>query len=263
MTNYVVAIPSYKRHVEITSKSLPTLKKGKVPAKNIYVFVANKTEEKIYKEKLDPSTYNKIVVGKKGIVQQRKFISQYFPECQYVVSMDDDVESVQKLTGDKLKPVTNLDKFFKDAYKVLKKNGLYLWGIYPVNNPFFMYNKTTNDLRFIIGVLFGYINRHDKILYPSLKSATKEDYHQTVLYFMEDHGVIRFNNFTVKTKFDAPGGLGDKGRFERAEKAASFLHKKYPKIVTRKRRKSGKAEINLDRYAKSKKKQKTKRKKCY
>ena len=78
--NYVVAIPSYKRWEEITKKTLPTLKRGKVDKNKIHVFVANKTEEKLYREKLDPNTYGKIVVGRKGLVQQRRFISQYFPE---------------------------------------------------------------------------------------------------------------------------------------------------------------------------------------
>ena len=76
---------------EITTKTLPTLKRGKVDKKRIYVFVANKTEEKLYREKMDPDTYHKIVVGKKGLVPQRRYISQYFPVGKKIVSMDDDV----------------------------------------------------------------------------------------------------------------------------------------------------------------------------
>ena len=92
--NYIVAIPSYKRYDEITKKTLPTLKKGNVNKYKIYVFVANKTEEKLYKKKMDPNTYGKIIVGKKGLVQQRKFISQYFPENTMIVSLDDDIQKV-------------------------------------------------------------------------------------------------------------------------------------------------------------------------
>ena len=50
MTDYIVAIPSYKRYDEITKKTLPTLINGGVPKEVIHVFVANKTEEKLYKE---------------------------------------------------------------------------------------------------------------------------------------------------------------------------------------------------------------------
>ena len=62
-----------------------------------------------------------------------------------------------------------------------------------------MYNETTFDLRFIIGVTFGFIARHDKKLRMSTKSETKEDYEQTILYYLKDGGVIRFNNITTKT----------------------------------------------------------------
>ena len=105
---YVVAIPSYDRPVEITKKTLLTLKKGKVSPDKIYVFVANKAEEAKYKDTMDPDTYNKIIVGKKGITPQRNFISNYFPEGKQIVSMDDDVKNMVKLHGDKLKVMTNL-----------------------------------------------------------------------------------------------------------------------------------------------------------
>ena len=39
MTDYVVAIPTYKRYNEVTKKTLPTLKKGGVPKNKIHVFV--------------------------------------------------------------------------------------------------------------------------------------------------------------------------------------------------------------------------------
>ena len=139
--NYVVAIPSYKRWEEITKKTLPTLKRSKVNKNKIHVFVANKTEEKLYRKKLDPNTYGKIVVGKKGLVQQRRFISQYFPEGTMIVSLDDDIQKVIRLTkNEKLTELKNLDSFFKKAFRLLKEKNLYLWGVYPVNNALFMKN---------------------------------------------------------------------------------------------------------------------------
>ena len=190
--------------------------------------------------------YKEIVVGKIGIANQRKFISKFFPENQYIVSIDDDVEELEILKGDKLVKLKDVNGFFMDAYKLLKKHNLYIWGIYPVRNPFFMYNDVTTDLRFIIGVLFGYINRHTKKLEPSIKSETKEDYEQTILYYKMDGGVIRFNNITPKTKFNAPGGLGT-DRYERNKNAAEYLSKKYPDIVSRFERKNGTPEVKLAR----------------
>ena len=43
---------------------------------------------------MDPTTYGKIVVGKKGLVPQRRYISQYFSEGTHIVSLDDDVQNI-------------------------------------------------------------------------------------------------------------------------------------------------------------------------
>ena len=242
--NYIVAIPSYDRSDEITKKTLPTLKKGKVNKDKIYVFVANKEEEKKYREKMDKSTYNKIVVGKKGIVQQRKFISQYFSKGTPIVSMDDDVRSLVKLSGDKLKIVSNLDSLFKQAFKLLKNKGLYLWGVYPVKNAKFMKNKITTNLKFIIGVVHGYINRHDTKLYPNLKSTSKEDIEQSVLFFMKDKGVLRYNHVSFKTKWNDVGGLGT-DRFQMNKDAQEYLCETYPQYLKPTFRKSGSPEVRF------------------
>ena len=264
MTDYIVAIPSYKRYDEITKKTLPTLINGGVPKEVIHVFVANKTEEKLYREKLDPKTYGEIVVGEKGITNQRIFINKYFPVGKRIVSLDDDVEQLQKLKGsnfklpknpkkktinkdkskNKLIKINNVDKFFRDAFTLLKKTGLNLWGVYPTNNPFFMYNKITTDLRFIIGVCFGFINHHDSKLYPSKQLKGKSDYHQTILFYLKDKGVLRFNNVTTKTVFKAPGGMGPK-RQKVYKHAQEYLVKKYPNIVKPKTRLDGTPEVRL------------------
>lgn len=246
MVNYVIAIPTYNRVEEVTNKSLNTLREAGIPKNRIHLFVANQQQYKLYEEQVPKNLYGKIIIGKKGITNQRIFIASYFPEGQYVISMDDDVEQFEILKGEKLVKLTNINEFFNDAYKLMKKEKLYIWGIYPVRNPFFMYKETTMDLRFIIGVTFGFIVRHDKDLKMSIKAETKEDYEQTILYFLKDGGVIRFNNITVKTKFNAPGGLGT-DRFERNKNAAEYLVKKYPDIVTRNDRKDGTPEVKLAR----------------
>jgi len=245
--DYVVAIPTYKRYNEITTKTLPTLKRGKVDKKRIYVFVASKTEEKLYREKMDPDTYHKIVVGKKGLVPQRRYISQYFPEGTKIVSMDDDVQNmVQLKRNDSLKKIANLDSLFKRFFKTLIDKDLYLWGVYPVKNNMFMKHKTTTDLRFVIGVVHGYINRHSRDLYPSMQSVSKEDIEQSILFYLKDGGVLRFNDITFTTKFNAPGGLGV-DRFQMNKNAQEYLVKTYPGIAKAKFRPDGTPEITLNR----------------
>ena len=244
MVNYVVAIPTYNRYDVLEHKTLKTLIEGGVGKNRIYLFVANQEQYRLYEQAIPKSMYKEIVIGKKGITNQRIFIANYFEDGRYVVSMDDDVEEFQMLRGDKLVKLGNVAGFFENAYKLLKTNKLYIWGIYPVRNPFFMYNEITMDLRFLIGVTFGFITRHERGLRPSINAETKEDYEQTILYYKMDGGVLRFNNITAKTKFNAPGGLGT-DRYERNKSAAEYLFKTYPDIITVFQRKNGTHEVKL------------------
>ena len=219
MVNYVVAIPTYNRQDVLENKTLKTLIDGGVSKNKIYLFVANQEQCRLYEESIPKNMYKEIIIGKKGIANQRNFIANYFDEGQYVVSMDDDVEEFQMLRGEKLAKL---------------------------KNPFFMYNEITMDSRFLIGVTYGFIVRHNRNLRPSIKSETKEDYEQTILYYKMDGGVMRFNYITTKTKFNAPGGLGT-DRYERNKNAATYLFKKYPDIVTVFQRKNGTYEVKLKR----------------
>ena len=244
---YVVAIPSYNRPNEIVEKTLKTLKDGGINKNAIYIFVANENERKKYEDSVPKELYGKIVVGKLGIANQRIFIKNYFKENQHVVSIDDDVEGLYKMTNSepaKLMKITNVDKFFKDAFDKLKKEKLFIWGIYPVRNPFFMQNKVTTGLKFIIGALHGFIVRKTTDLEPSVNAEGKEDYEQSILYYKKDGGVLRYNNVTIKTKFLAKGGLGEE-RFAMNKKAAEYLKKTYPELVTIFHRKNGMTEIKL------------------
>ena len=244
--NYVVAIPSYNRAHNITEKVLYALQIGNVPASKVYIFVANKAQEIIYKEAVPRNMYNEIVVGKLGITNQRNFISDYFPEGQYIVSLDDDVSSLQTIRGGKYVHIHNLDVFFKDAYKTLKKEGLYLWGVYPTKSLMYMYNTVSTDLKFIPGFTHGYINRHLKELQMSTKAEGKEDIEQSILFYLMDGGVVRFNYVTPNQTQPRVGGLG-KDRHEMNEKAATYMVKKYPDLVTIFHRKNGLTELKLAR----------------
>jgi len=251
--SYVVAIPSYNRPNEIVNKTLKTLKDGGINKNSIYIFMANEDERKKYEEILPKELYGKLVVGKLGIANQRIFIKHYFKENQHVVSIDDDVEALFRLSDKggvgknpqaKLIKITNVDKFFKDAFDKLKKEKLFIWGIYPVRNPFFMQNNVTTGLKFIIGALYGFIVRKTPELEPSINAEGKEDYEQSILYYKKDGGVVRYNNVTIKTKFLAKGGLGQ-DRFAMNKKAAEYLKKTYPELVTIFNRKNGMTEIKL------------------
>jgi len=247
--DYIVAIPSYNRSDVISNKTLKTLAEGGIPAKQIYIFVANKTEYQKYLGAVSKDLYGKIVIGKKGITNQRRFIVNYLPEDQMVVSVDDDVEGLFRKKSDKvLEKITDLHPFFKDAFDRLKKEKLYLWGVYPVLNPFFMKDTVTTDFKFVIGCVYGFINRHTKTIKPSRQSDQKEDVEQSIKYFIKDGGVLRYNNVSFKAKKHAPGGIGvTADRLGANKSAAEYLQKTYPEFVSIFTRDNGMTEVKTAR----------------
>jgi hypothetical protein len=102
------------------------------------------------------------------------------------------------------------------------------------------------NLKFIIGVLYGFINRKDKDLILNTQAEGKEDIEQTILYYLKDKKIMRYNHITFKTQMLAKGGLG-KDRFIINEKASQYIHNTYPNITKIKKRKNGMCEIKLIR----------------
>jgi hypothetical protein len=223
---YHIAIPSYNRAEILIKKTLHTLRN--IPNHIITIFVANDEEYIFYSNIIKDY---KIVIGKLGITQQRIFIKNYYEEGQYVVSIDDDIEEIYTLDGDKLTPLLDINLFIENAFNHLIDNNLFIWGIYPVKNPFFMKNTITTKLTFIIGTFYGFIVRHNKELEPICKE--KEDYEQSILYYLKDGGVVRYNFISLKTKYKAKGGLGlVNTRYEANEEASIYLSNTYPQFVS-------------------------------
>uniref|UniRef100_A0A6C0DPM4 Glycosyltransferase 2-like domain-containing protein n=1 Tax=viral metagenome TaxID=1070528 RepID=A0A6C0DPM4_9ZZZZ len=250
MSDYVVCIPSYKRADLCNEKTLKTLHQHKIPSNKIFVYIVS-DDEKEYKEKLDPKTYNKIIVGKKGLVQQRQFIQHQFPEGKHIVFFDDDIASID-LKMSSLFKSHSLDYFFKYAFDQCKKNQAYIWGVYPVFNPFFRKSRKemTMNQSYIVGAFYGIINR------PNLKAieltltkenGQKEDVERTIKYFKHDGLVLRFNRVGFETKYyGKSGGLGTfDDRLKPMLEASQRLKKEFPEHGEISTKKHGMTEFRL------------------
>ena len=162
LKDYVVAIPSYKRPDTLKNKTLKVLQRYKIDPKKIVVFVADKEQEKIYREALPKGSVGKIVVGVPGIKNIRNFMPKYFPEGQYIFYMDDDIykiydtystnKSHDKSTF-KQRELKSLKDLIAQAFKLCEKSKITNWGVYPVNNPFFM-KARTGDIRDYVSTTF-------------------------------------------------------------------------------------------------------------
>jgi hypothetical protein len=251
MKDYIICIPSYKRAKVCNDKTLTTLEKNQIPANKIYVYVANQEEYQRYKETLDPDLYHKLIVGKKGLVQQRDFIMAHWPKEKWIVFMDDDLAKIDLSLSPQFKH-SHLATFIEKAFEITAKENVYIWGVYPVYNPFFRKarEEMSTCLNYIVGAFYGIINR------PQMKSLNllitkangqKEDVERTLKYFLADGKVIRFNKIGFETKYyGKEGGLGRfEDRLKPMKEASEKLEKKYGKYGYIKVRGNGMTEFVL------------------
>ena len=273
--NYVIAIPSYKRQDIIQTHTLAVLNRHKIKPEYITIFVANQEEYDIYKAEVPSFLYNKLVIGVLGLKNQRNFISEYYPEGQYIVEMDDDIKKIMQLVvklmvkrksrrsninlsksksksksskiGKTVKPIEDLDAFIRRAFEMCAESNIFLWGVYPLINPYFMTYKITTDLRFIVGPMWGMINRHRKDL--KLTVDEKENSERTLQFWVADGSVLRFNNVGIETKYyKNKGGMQDEGKDRKVEalKSVYYLNKMYPTLTKISlTKKSGMPEIKM------------------
>ena len=61
---------------------------------------------------------------------------------------------------------------------------------------------------------------------PNLKSIGKEDIEQSILFYLKDKGILRFNDITFRTIYNDPGGLGT-NLYQMNKKAQEYLCKNY------------------------------------
>jgi hypothetical protein len=241
---YIIAIPSYKRSSLLNARTLKTLHDLGIPASKIHVFVVEEDKE-TYETELNREWYGKIVVGVPTIVAQRQFIVDYFTEGQWIISLDDDIESLDL----SLTEFKTADEFFRKAFATCVEEEAYLWGIYPVFNEYFRKDRqpVTTSISFVVGAFYGFINRHDDDLKTHL-AKNKEDVERSILYYLKDKKIIRFNRIGFKTKYYGSdgGGLGNKkSRLETNKADAVALNETYPDLTRIKIRKDGMYEIVL------------------
>jgi hypothetical protein len=252
-TDYIIAIPSYKRANYCNNKTLTTLHNNHIDHNKIYVYVANKEEYDLYVNVLDKKFYNKIIIGKKGLVQQREFISNEWKEGTHIVFLDDDIEKID-LSLSKITKGKKLNDFIKFAFNECIKYHSFIWGVYAVYNPFFRKTKKemTCDLNYIVGAFYGIINRPKlTVLKLNITSSNgqKEDVERTIKYFINDGIVLRFNKIGFITKYyGKEGGLGRfEDRIKPMKDASLLLQKKYPDYGKIKIRKNGMYEFVLNK----------------
>ena len=233
--DYEIAIPSYKRANILVEKTLKLL--SSIPKENIKIFIRNEEELDNYIQ-ICGNDYNYIITEASGIKNTRNYLRKYYKnkELDLVLFIDDDIEKLEEYVDKKtLKPVENLEEVLSLIYTETKKRNLSFFGVCGFNNPFFMSNKVSTNLKYIIGAFCGIIEPQK---YPLIETSIDhgEDYEFSILHFLEDGGVCRFNMYCITTKYyNQVGGIcedmgGLKKRNENAKVNFNDLVSKYPRM---------------------------------
>ena len=231
--NYRIAIPSYNRSDILFEKTLSYLKECGVDNSIIDVFVANEEEYEIYKEKIPREYYGNLIIGLEKLYRQRNFITNYYPNNQPLVCLDDDVTELRVLgkDGELRKVIDDFKSIVEYGFHLMRKHSTTLCGIYAVDNPFFMNKTLSVGLYFCVGVF--YLTFNDKSQNMQLTITNKDDYERTIKTYLKRGKVIRFDNITVKTNYYTErGGLQatDERTSEEIYKAGKYLIRKYPQL---------------------------------
>jgi hypothetical protein len=106
-----------------------------------------------------------------------------------------------------------------------------------------MKERVSADLRFIVGSLYGCINRHDCLVTVD----EKEDFQRSILFFLADGAVCRLNHISAKTAYyKEPGGMQVERTEHRIYENAKYLAEAYPDLCSMHIRKStGYAALRL------------------
>lgn len=194
--NYFVAIPSHERAELVNKSALPMLiDRGQVVPEAVQVWVAADQFDTYCAELMGWIAKGvRVRVGAPTIKANRNIIAKSYPKGAQLVSCDDDIlDLVQRLSPTDTATIP-AHRVIMNGFALAARTGHTLWGVYPVNNPYFMRGDYTTDLRFICGGFHGMVNDPDEMLVIS----PKEDYERTLRRYERDGGVVRMNNIAFE-----------------------------------------------------------------
>jgi len=247
-SDWVIAIPSYKRAVTLRDSTLKTLKEYRIPPAKIHVFVANKEEEALYKATLEPGSYGHMHVAIPGMAAVRNFITGFFPLGKPIFSIDDDIHGFMEYSPTARRnemPLRSLSATIDKGFQEARRTGFRLFGFYPVANGYFMKDAPpTTDLRYVMGGAWGILNPGPQL---DIILDDKEDFLRSVMMYLLDGGVIRFGNISPRTQaYKTSGGMQEERTMKRIEASAKKMVELFPGLVKiNLTKKSGMPEVRL------------------
>jgi len=237
--NYKIVIPSYNRLNTLQNKTLRFLFRNNIPDNKIYIFVhPDSYEDYLILE----SEYNiNIIKSVEGIRDSRNYITDYFPEGQKLISIDDDISDLIDFRTNQ--SLQNLNDFIEESFEMVQGG---LWGLSATDNRFFSRLKDKVGLQSIIGSFCGFTNTKQY----KLKLKVMEDYERVIYYYNDKRLILKRSFIGIRTKYWTTAG-GIQSNYSKDERitiqneAADYLLNNYPQLVYIRTRKNGLKDIRF------------------
>ncbi len=236
---YEVAVPTYNRPDLIQKATLAWLDRSVFPPERVTIWISGESQVPLYQSALPPKWWARTRVGVKGLMANRRFAElNHYPEGTRLLWVNDDMFTVRRLApgGKSLVEVTVQDVADR-GFAECEARGAHLWGIYAVNNHFYMDERVHTDLRYVVGCFYGVILRKEPYLQPEFGDA-KEDYERAMRFYSLDGRIVRMDAYAPKTiYYNSPEIFPN---VETVERNIRELERLWPQWVTRDHSKKGK-----------------------
>ena len=240
MDKYVYAIPSYRRAQR--QVTLDYLNRIGVPKERIWIFVQTEDDYEEYQQ--HGSRANIVLMKASGIARARNNILNRLSD-QNLLMLDDDIKRISALKSGKLMGIESridMALAFNRCFQQARNLGARMFGVYPVDNAFFMSNdiSTKVSVNTAIGYTAGFPFRFDE------RFETKEDAELCGRVLRKGCNVARYNNIAVSADHRKDTkGYKDAGHHEENLRSVKKLCARYPEIFAPQKGKPWEVRVKL------------------
>lgn len=238
-----VLIPTYNRPELIQKATLAYLERSNFPIERVDIWISGESQLHLY-DSLPAKWRKRFHVGAKGLMANRLAAERSYKEGTRIFWLNDDIFKISELApGGKALQEVPLQKALMDGFTAAKIAGAWLWGIYAVQNHFYMAERVHTDLRYVVGCAYGVTLRHDDWLQP-VHGDAKEDYERACRFYQRDKTIVRLDRYCPKTIYYNSAEIFP--NTEHVEQNIRELERMWPTWVTRNTsKKSPYPEINI------------------
>ena len=195
----------------------------------IYIFVQTEQDNADYQIYADRC--NIVYAPADGIAKARNNILRHFKGQRDVFMFDDDVSYIGRLKGDSITPIKDKDEFDETigrCFEQARRKAVPIWGVYPVNNAFFMQKSISTKVT--VNTAVGFTK--GQILTFNETFAAKEDIELCARILNAGGVVLRYNFLSVNAKHRTnAGGCFEAWHTTANKTTAVRLCKMYPNIL--------------------------------